>query len=97
MGSQTAFGPRGAATLLSKATTAAAVLFMVNSIALGILHTRQSGTGQSVIETTGTGTTQTVPLTPVEPTTPAAEPEAVETPAPEAAEPGTEGEGSPQQ
>ena len=75
MGSQTAFGPRGAATLLSKATTVAAVLFMLNSIALGILHSRLSGTGQSVIERTG-GVTQTVPLTPVEQpaTPPASEP-----------------------
>jgi len=31
MGSQTAFGPRGAATVLSKATTTAAVLFMLTS------------------------------------------------------------------
>jgi preprotein translocase subunit SecG len=76
MGSQTAFGPRGAATLLSKATTAAAILFMLNSIALGILHSRQAGTGQSVIERTG-GTTQTVPLTPVEKSaTPSSEPAA---------------------
>jgi preprotein translocase subunit SecG len=74
MGSQTAFGPRGAATLLSKATTVAAILFMLNSIALGILHSRQAGAGQSVIERTG-GATQTVPLTPVEPaTTPATTP-----------------------
>ena len=36
MGSQTAFGPRGAATMLSKATYIAAVLFMVVSIWLGI-------------------------------------------------------------
>ena len=42
MGSQTAFGPRGSATLLSKATTVAAVLFMLNSIALGILHSRRA-------------------------------------------------------
>jgi preprotein translocase subunit SecG len=66
MGSQTAFGPRGAATLLSKATTVAAVLFMLNSIALGILHSRQAGAGESVIERTG-GATETVPLSPVEP------------------------------
>lgn len=86
MGSQTAFGPRGAATLLSKATTVAAVLFMLNSIALGILHTRDAGTGQSVIERTG-GASETVPLAPVEPATPAAETPAPETPAPEAAPP----------
>ena len=35
MGSQTAFGPRGAATVLSKATTIAAGLFMVTSLTLG--------------------------------------------------------------
>jgi preprotein translocase subunit SecG len=94
MGSQTAFGPRGAATLLSKATTAAAVLFMLNSIALGVLHTRQSGTGESVIENTGGGVIQTVPLEPVQPATPAPDAGAAETPAPAAAEPAAEGEGS---
>ena len=54
MGSQTAFGPRGAATLLSKATTAAAVIFMLTSIWLGIEKVRTRGTGESVIERTGT-------------------------------------------
>ena len=53
MGSQTAFGPRGAATVLTKATTTAAVLFMVTSIWLGIEQGRQVGAGQSVIEQTG--------------------------------------------
>jgi preprotein translocase subunit SecG len=51
MGSQTAFGPRGAATILSKATTIAAILFMVGSLSLAILHTRQgSGAGSTVLE-----------------------------------------------
>ena len=54
MGSQTAFGPRGAATILTKATTAAAVLFMLTSISLGIMEGRRQGTGRSVIERTGT-------------------------------------------
>ena len=54
MGSQTAFGPRGAATLLSKATTTAAVIFMLTSIWLGIEKVRTRGTGESVIERTGT-------------------------------------------
>jgi preprotein translocase subunit SecG len=40
MGSQTAFGPRGSATILSKATTIAAAIFMVTSMALAILATR---------------------------------------------------------
>jgi preprotein translocase subunit SecG len=43
MGSQTAFGPRGSATLLSKATTISAVLFMVTSLSLSILATRNAG------------------------------------------------------
>jgi preprotein translocase subunit SecG len=36
MGSQTAFGPRGAASALSKATTWSAVIFMLTSITLSI-------------------------------------------------------------
>jgi preprotein translocase subunit SecG len=44
-GSQTAFGPRGSATVLSKSTTIAACLFMVTSLTLSILHTRQGGAG----------------------------------------------------
>ena len=50
MGSQTAFGPRGSATLLSKATTISAVLFMVTSLGLSILASRQAGLGASVLE-----------------------------------------------
>ena len=43
MGSQTAFGPRGSATLLSKATTLSAILFMLTSISLSIVATRNAG------------------------------------------------------
>jgi len=50
MGSQTAFGPRGSATLLSKATTISAVLFMLTSLSLSILATRQAGLGTTVLE-----------------------------------------------
>lgn len=53
MGSQTAFGPRGAATVLSKATTIAAGLFMVTSLGLSILATRGAGTSGSVLERAG--------------------------------------------
>ena len=53
MGSQTAFGARGAATLLSKATTTAAVMFMLTSIGLGIWEGRTRAAGESVIERTG--------------------------------------------
>jgi preprotein translocase subunit SecG len=44
MGSQTAFGPRGSATLLSKATTISAIIFMLTSISLSIVATRTAGT-----------------------------------------------------
>ena len=50
MGSQTAFGPRGSATLLSKATTVSAVLFMVTSLSLSIMATRNAGLGSTVLE-----------------------------------------------
>src|SRR5205814_5108390 len=50
MGSQTAFGPRGSATLLSKATTVSAVVFMITSLSLSILQTRRSGVGNTILE-----------------------------------------------
>ena len=43
-GSQTAFGPRGAASALSKATTWSAVAFMITSITLSVYATRRGGT-----------------------------------------------------
>ena len=43
MGSQTAFGPRGAATVLTKATTWCAVIFMLTSITLSVTTSRRSG------------------------------------------------------
>ncbi|MBI3668667.1 MAG: preprotein translocase subunit SecG [Acidobacteria bacterium] len=49
-GSQTAFGPRGAATFLSKATTWCAVMFMLTSIALGLRQTTFRPAGSSVLE-----------------------------------------------
>jgi preprotein translocase subunit SecG len=41
-GSQAAFGPRGAATLLSKLTTWCAVIFMLTSITLSIFASRRA-------------------------------------------------------
>jgi preprotein translocase subunit SecG len=52
MGSQTAFGPRGSATVLSKATTLAAALFMITSLSLAILATRHASSTGSVLERT---------------------------------------------
>ena len=50
MGSQTAFGPRGSATVLSKATTIAAALFMITSMSLAIVATKTAGTSSTVLE-----------------------------------------------
>lgn len=62
MGSQTAFGPRGAATLLSKATTWAAVIFMLTSITLSIFASRR--TSGSVLQNIKTQPTQSAPQKP---------------------------------
>jgi preprotein translocase subunit SecG len=43
MGSQTAFGPRGAATILTKATTWCAIIFMLTSITLSIAASHKTG------------------------------------------------------
>jgi preprotein translocase subunit SecG len=48
-GSQTAFGPRGAANILSKATTWCAVMFMVCAMAL-VLRTDKAAEGGSILE-----------------------------------------------
>jgi preprotein translocase subunit SecG len=50
MGSQTVFGPRGSATVLSKATTIAAAMFMVTSLALSIMATRSGGAVPAIFE-----------------------------------------------
>ncbi len=49
-GSQTAFGPRGAATWLSKATTGAAVVFMLTSISLAVVSSNASRGAGSVLD-----------------------------------------------
>ena len=50
MGSQTAFGPRGAATALSRATTWSAIIFMVTSITLSVYASRRSNLSKSVLQ-----------------------------------------------
>ena len=57
-GSQTAFGPRGAANLLTKMTTWAAIIFMVTSISLTVVLSRSNG-DRSVLS--GVKTTQSAP------------------------------------
>jgi preprotein translocase subunit SecG len=50
-GSQTAFGPRAAANVLTRLTTWSAVIFMLTSIFLTVLYVRTSGS-HSVLEGT---------------------------------------------
>jgi preprotein translocase subunit SecG len=64
-GSQTAFGPRGAASALSKATTWSAVAFMLTSITLSVYATRRGGPS-SVLQGVKTQPVKTQPA----PTTP---------------------------
>jgi preprotein translocase subunit SecG len=60
-GSQTAFGPRGAATVLSQATTWCAVMFMVCAMALALRSDRSAGQGNSVIYNTTKPTSKPTP------------------------------------
>jgi preprotein translocase subunit SecG len=63
MGSQTAFGPRGAATALSRATTWSAVIFMVTSITLSVAASRHANTN-SVLQGIKAAPTKTLPIAP---------------------------------
>ena len=76
-GSQTAFGPRGAATFLSKATTWCAVMFMLTSIALG-LRPQSGAAGGSILERFSKPATKQQPA----PVSPAPQPPAQSAPAP---------------
>ena len=63
-GSQTAFGARTAGTVLSRATTYAAIAFMLTSITLSVLATRRGTSGGSVLENMKSAPTQKAPATP---------------------------------
>ena len=67
-GSQTAFGPRGAATFLSRATTWCAIVFMMTSLTLSV---KRAPTGSF---STGSILEQTQSSTPAKNTTPAPAP-----------------------
>jgi len=64
-GTQTAFGPRGSATVLSRATTILAGLFMVTSLTLSILRPTRSGVLDAVpaVAATPTPAASTAPVT----------------------------------
>ncbi len=71
-GSQTAFGSRGAATALSRATTWSAILFMVTSITLSIVASRRSGISSVLSNVpTQSAPAKTTTPSPAQPATPA--------------------------
>src|ERR1019366_5579289 len=58
-GSQTAFGPRAAANVLTRLTTWSAIIFMCTSIGLVVLYVRSTGGTHSVLDNT-----KSAPVTP---------------------------------
>jgi preprotein translocase subunit SecG len=75
-GSQTAFGPRGAANVLSKATTWCAVMFMLCAMAMVLRTDKAVGQGNSILEKVSKPVPKPAPATtPAAPaTTPATTP-----------------------
>ncbi len=82
-GSQTAFGPRGAATFLSQATTWCAVMFMLTSLALVLRQDKALPAGSSILQqfSKPAPKQQPAPATPV-PQTPAPQSPAQQAPSP---------------
>src|SRR6202161_1107094 len=81
-GSQTAFGPRGAATLLSQATTWCAIMFMICAMALVLRVDKAGGSGASILEKVSkSAPAKTAPVTSV-PAIPAPQSNRTQTPAP---------------
>jgi preprotein translocase subunit SecG len=91
-GSQTAFGPRGAATFLTKATTWCAIMFMMTSMAMTMhQNSKVASSGSSVLQQFSKTSKQTAPATPAPalpaPAFPAPAPPNAATPAPAAPAP----------
>jgi preprotein translocase subunit SecG len=86
-GSQTAFGPRGAATVLSRATTWCAVMFMVCALALVLRTDKGVEQGGSVLEKFSKPAPKPTPVIPAKPQTtlPSTAPPQSSTPAPNTA------------
>jgi preprotein translocase subunit SecG len=61
-GSQTAFGARQGATVLTRATTVLGALFILTALALTIIGQRGPGSVVSGVRTPGTAPAQTVPV-----------------------------------
>src|SRR6266436_3177684 len=85
-GSQTAFGPRGAANVLSKATTWCAIMFMLCAMALVLRTDKAVGQGSSILQKVSQPAPKPAPVTPpTQPqsnTQPASQPPAASQPAP---------------
>ncbi len=92
-GSQTAFGPRGAANVLSKATTWCAVMFMLCAFAMVLRTDKAVGQGSSILERVSKpapkpapATTSAIPAT-TPSTTPATTPATPQSNTPPASQP----------
>jgi len=81
-GSQTAFGPRGSANVLTRATTILAGVFMVTSLSLSVVKPRQRSVLDAIVPAAAPSAQATV--APAAVPTPAAAPSAA-APAPSAA------------
>jgi preprotein translocase subunit SecG len=91
-GSQTAFGPRGAANVLSKATTWCAVMFMLCAMAMVLRTDKAAGTGSSILERVSQPAPKPAPATtlPTHGTTPATTPSTTPTTTPSTSQPNTQ-------
>ena len=87
-GSQTLFGSTGASTFLSKATTGAAIIFMLTSLALAYMSSHR--TADSIIKSTPAPIEQPAPATQGGPAT-------QESSAPAQSAPATQGQTAPQE
>lgn len=74
-GTQTAFGPRGSANVLSRATTILAGLFMVTSLALSILRPREASVLDKVPANAPSPAASAAPRSSLPPAAPATNPE----------------------
>ena len=69
MGSQTVFGPRGSATVLSKATTISAIAFMFTSLTLSIMATRSGSATPDILKKAIPAAGKNAPVAPSVPAT----------------------------
>jgi preprotein translocase subunit SecG len=73
-GSQTAFGPRGAANVLSKATTWCAVMFMLCAMALVLRTDKAVEQGGSILQKVSKPAPKPAPVTALPPAQPSSHP-----------------------